>query len=245
MDCATCREVLSARLDGEDLPGEAVASDAHLAGCARCRAFHEQAARVTRLTRTRLVDPSGPRDLLALDLPPVVPARTRLDVLRALLAAAGIAQLALGVSGLLDAAAAGQHGGLLGGAGLAHLGHESAAWNLAVGVGFLAVALRAARPAGSLVAMLGAFTAVLLLTSGIDVVSGRVGLGRLAGHTVLVTGLVVLVVLGRRGPGDDRRHRAGRPAAHRAPLVSDDAPVAPVDAGPGYPDLRPSARRAA
>jgi len=167
MDCSSCREALSARLDGEDRPGEATATDAHLAGCGACREFHDRAARITRLTRTRLVTVRAPA-FDAGTLPDVVPDRPRVDVLHALLAAAGVAQLALGVTGLLDAAGAGHHGGVLGGAALAHLGHESAAWNVAVGVGFLVVALRRTRPAGSLVATLGAFTAVLLATSGAD-----------------------------------------------------------------------------
>lgn len=241
MDCPTCREALSARLDGEDRPGEATRIDAHLAGCAACREFHDRAARITRLTRTRLVTARAPA-FDAGTLPEVVPGRPRVDVLHALLAAAGVAQLALGVTGLLDAAGAGHHGGVLGGAALAHLGHESAAWNVAVGVGFLVVALRRTRPAGGLVATLGAFTAVLLATSGVDALAGRVEAGRLAGHAVLVVGLVLMLVLHRAGPGDGGRGRVGSPLT----TGSDDAP-APADtpAAERPVDLRPSAHRAA
>ncbi|MGD9989285.1 zf-HC2 domain-containing protein [Pseudonocardia sp.] len=241
MDCATCREALSARLDGEDRPGEVTATDAHLAGCADCRAFHDRAARITRLTRTRLVT-SGVAALDPGTLPDVVPDRPRADVLHALLAAAGVAQLALGVTGLLDAAGAGHHGGVLGGAALAHLGHESAAWNVAVGVGFLVVALRRTRPAGSLVATLGAFTAVLAATSGVDALAGRVEAGRLAGHAVLVVGLVVLVVLQRSGPRDGGRARAGSTVRTGATAVPTPATG---EAHPRRADLRPSAHRAA
>ncbi|MBN9113082.1 MAG: zf-HC2 domain-containing protein [Pseudonocardia sp.] len=241
MDCSSCREALSARLDGEDRPGEATATDAHLAGCGACREFHDRAARITRLTRTRLVTVRAPA-FDAGTLPDVVPDRPRVDVLHALLAAAGVAQLALGVTGLLDAAGAGHHGGVLGGAALAHLGHESAAWNVAVGVGFLVVALRRTRPAGSLVATLGAFTAVLLATSGADALAGRVEAGRLAGHAVLVVGLVLMLVLHRVGPGDGGRDRVSSPVT----TGSDDAP-APADAAAAERpvDLRPSAHRAA
>ncbi|GEL22619.1 membrane protein [Pseudonocardia sulfidoxydans NBRC 16205] len=241
MDCSACREALSARLDGEDRPGEATATDTHLAGCPTCRTFHDRAARVTRLTRTRLVT-SGASTVDPGTLPDVVPDRPRGDVLHALLAAAGVAQLALGVTGLLDAAGAGHHGGVLGGAALAHLGHESAAWNAAVGVGFLAVALRRTRPAGSLVVTLGAFVAVLLATSGVDAVAGRVEAGRLAGHGVLVVGLVLMLVLYRTGPGGRGRSRVGATVT----VEADDAP-APAGALPTERrvDLRPSARRAA
>ncbi|ODU01833.1 MAG: hypothetical protein ABS81_19630 [Pseudonocardia sp. SCN 72-86] len=241
MDCSTCREALSARLDGEDRPGEATATDAHLAGCGACREFHDRTARITRLTRTRLVT-SGATELDPTTVPDVVPDRPRVDVLHALLAAAGVAQLALGVTGLLDAAGAGHHGGVLGGAALAHLGHESAAWNVAVGVGFLVVALRRTRPAGSLVATLGAFTAVLLATSGVDVLAGRVETGRLAGHTVLVVGLVLMLVLHRAGPRDGGRGRLGSPVT----IGTRDVPEpADTDAAERPVDLRPSARRAA
>lgn len=51
VDCAQCREVLSARLDGEDSAAEAGAVDAHLTICVACRQFADDAARVTRLAR--------------------------------------------------------------------------------------------------------------------------------------------------------------------------------------------------
>ncbi|GAY09089.1 zf-HC2 domain-containing protein [Pseudonocardia sp. N23] len=242
MDCPTCRDALSARLDGEDRPGEAEATDAHLAGCAACRAFHDRSARITRLTRTRLV---ASTDGAVLELPDVVPERPRVDLVHALLAAAGVAQLALGVTGLLDAAGAGHHGGTLGGAAIAHLGHESAAWNVAVGVGFLVVALRRTRPAGSLVATLGVFTAVLLATSGVDALAGRVEAGRLAGHAVLVAGLVLMVLLHRTGP----RTGGGNRAVVTDRVTADGHGSMERADGPSGPrrrvDLRPSARRAA
>jgi hypothetical protein len=52
VDCARCREALSARLDGEDSAAETDAVDAHLAICVACRQFADDAARVTRLART-------------------------------------------------------------------------------------------------------------------------------------------------------------------------------------------------
>lgn len=56
MGCGDCRKAISSRLDGEELPGEAEQVDEHLAGCEPCRAFAERAARVTRLTRTRVAE---------------------------------------------------------------------------------------------------------------------------------------------------------------------------------------------
>ncbi|MGH3779210.1 MAG: zf-HC2 domain-containing protein [Pseudonocardiaceae bacterium] len=51
MDCTECREALSACLDGEANVAESRAVDAHLAICAACRWFGDEAARVTRLAR--------------------------------------------------------------------------------------------------------------------------------------------------------------------------------------------------
>ncbi|MEO7195297.1 MAG: zf-HC2 domain-containing protein [Pseudonocardiaceae bacterium] len=52
MDCAQCREALSARLDGEERPTESGALGAHLATCAACRQFADDVARITRLVRS-------------------------------------------------------------------------------------------------------------------------------------------------------------------------------------------------
>jgi Putative zinc-finger len=55
VDCAQCREALSARLDGEESEAEQAAIDGHLASCTICRWFAEEAAYVTRLARTTAV----------------------------------------------------------------------------------------------------------------------------------------------------------------------------------------------
>lgn len=55
VDCTQCKEALSAQLDGEESPAERGAIDAHLAICAACRWFVDEAARVTRLARTTVV----------------------------------------------------------------------------------------------------------------------------------------------------------------------------------------------
>ncbi|MGH3548728.1 MAG: zf-HC2 domain-containing protein, partial [Pseudonocardiaceae bacterium] len=51
MDCTQCREAVSARLDGEETAAERDTVDAHLASCAACRWFGDEAARVTKLAR--------------------------------------------------------------------------------------------------------------------------------------------------------------------------------------------------
>jgi predicted anti-sigma-YlaC factor YlaD len=44
MNCVECREILSAALDAEASPAELQTAEAHLAGCADCRAFRDDLA---------------------------------------------------------------------------------------------------------------------------------------------------------------------------------------------------------
>jgi predicted anti-sigma-YlaC factor YlaD len=106
------------------------------------------------------------------------------------------------------------------GAGMAHTTHESAAWNIALGIAFLAGALWSRHLAGLLPA-LGAFIAVLAVVSGIDLVAGRVDPGRVASHLLLVAGFALGVAVVRtvprpgRGPTPGARwwRREERPVA--------------------------------
>ncbi|WP_078898007.1 zf-HC2 domain-containing protein [Streptomyces rimosus] len=54
MQCSRVRTALSARLDGEQLPPGVTGGrlDAHVAGCADCRRWSAEAARLQRLTRS-------------------------------------------------------------------------------------------------------------------------------------------------------------------------------------------------
>jgi predicted anti-sigma-YlaC factor YlaD len=187
--------MLSARLDGEDAPGERELTERHLAGCARCTAWLDAAAEVTRLARTAAVTPvAKPVEVKA-------PRRRLLLGLRFGLAAIGLAQFLLGAAqvagfGRDDHA----HDAAL---GAGHLWHESAAWNLAIGAGFAFVALRRTRPTG-LLPTLTAFVGVLTLLSASDILAGRVAPGRLASHAFLVAGWLITLALARPrfDPGD-------------------------------------------
>ena len=94
-----------------------------------------------------------------------------------------------------------------------HLWHESAAWNVAVGAGFLFVAVRRSPPAG-LLPMLSAFVGTLLLLSVNDLATGSVGGERLVSHGFLVVGYLITVLLSRPGL------RPGGPAPQRQPTPS-------------------------
>ena len=100
----------------------------------------------------------------------------------------------------------------------AHMTHESAAWNLALAVGFLWVATGSGRRTAGLVALVGAFVGVLTVLSLLDLLDGQVDPARLATHVLVVVGFVLLLVLqriDRRGGGDalalhTPAHRSGQ-----------------------------------
>lgn len=245
MECGDCRDAISARQDGEDLPGESERIDSHLARCAACRAYGERVARVTRLTRTRAVEPAPDLTAAVLGAAPV--RARRADAVRAALGAVGVGQFAVAVSGVL--AGAGHHGTVeLAGASAVHLSHESSAWNLALAVGFLWVAVGGSRSGGSQVAgltpVVAVFVGVLAVLSLLDVSGGRVDPARLLTHGLVVAGLALLVVLrqmsgdggGGAATGALPADRAGS-ARPRAPRWTGRSPDA--DGG-----LAPTARRA-
>jgi predicted anti-sigma-YlaC factor YlaD len=232
MRCEDCRDAISARMDGEDPGVEPGVVERHLDGCAACRAFSERAAHVTRMARIRPAEEFPdvlPGLLAALDAGESRPAPRRTwrsvarDAVRAALAALAVGQLALALSGIIAATAAGTD--QLAGASMAHFSHESAAWNLALGVAF-GWAATGARRAGGLVPVIGAFVALLVALSTLDVLAGHVTAGRLIGHLPVIAGLALLLLharLGRDGgttaaahddgPGGTRHRdpRFGRP----------------------------------
>lgn len=243
VDCDTCREALSARLDGEPEPAPAAETDAHLDGCASCRAWQHGAAALTRSLRLRPATPTpdlAPAVLAA--APPL--ARTRGWYARGGLAAVAVAQLTLGLSQVLGSgtAAARVHG-----PGGGHLFNESTAWNLALGLGLLWVALKP-RAAGGLLPVVSAFVAVLAFFSVGDLVSGAATVSRVTSHVILLLGLVMLVVVrrGHRGPGGDRRVE---PEPGAEPGADLDPAAEPGRAGGGRATrrtrLRPVSRRRA
>lgn len=218
-DCDACREAMSAALDGEADAAEHDRIDAHLAGCADCRAWQDDAEAVTRRARRGVV--VGGPDLVArvVDAAPGPRVRWRGVTARAGLGLVGLAQAAIGLTALIGASAHADHMSdplMVLGAGMAHAAHESAAWNIALGVAFVAGALWCRHLAG-LMPVLGAFIAVLAVMSGVDLVAGRVEPARVVSHLVVVAGfllgLVVVRTLPRPGagptPGARWRSRSG------------------------------------
>ena len=199
MQCAACREAVSAGLDGESpgLPQRWV--DEHLAACPACRGWADAAAEVTR--RARLTPVLDVPDVTAtvlgrLPAAPSVPRRRRWTaaVLRTALLAVGAGQLALSVPAL-----SGSHGAM---AAPVHLAHETGAWNLGLAACFLVVAVLPRLAAGALPFLLP-FTAVLSWVTVGDLGAGHVHADRAVGHLLLVAGAVLVTVLAlRRTDGD-------------------------------------------
>lgn len=219
--------MLSAQLDGEDDPARRAQVDEHLAGCTGCQQWLDRAAAVNRLTRTAVPVPDlGDRFLAA--LPPVAAppaARWRIPigtVLFLALAAVGAVQLILGLDQIGGGVAAAHvHTGVDATPG--HLWHESAAWNVAVGAGYLFIALRRTRPTG-LVPMMTAFVGMLLLLSVNDLTGGRVDSTRLVSHGFVILGYLLVVALSRVSDGfaTPPGLRAGAGSGWRARFADED-----------------------
>jgi predicted anti-sigma-YlaC factor YlaD len=216
-------------LDGEEPPDGAAVVDAHLRSCAPCRRWLDDAAHITRLARVSVVTSEPEIDPAVLAAAPG-PARVRLaGALRVALAVVGGSQLFLGLAQMTAYLPATHlHGG--GPAvGSYHLWHESAAWNVAIGAGFLWTALRRV-PASALLPVLTAFVALLTLLSANDLWSGRVEPERLLSHGLVVVGYVILMVQNRptlRWTGPPSGQGRG-PSRWRVRFDEPDAPPAPT-----------------
>ncbi len=187
VDCEEYREALSARLDDEEGPEDAgMAPDQHLEHCFDCTRWYDDAALITRRTRTTAVV-AWP-DVTEAVLARVPPASSRDVKPRVTLAGTGVL---LGASALVSLA--------LPGSAQSPAGYENAGWHLALGVAFIAVATRRAAPA-ALVPLLGTFVAVLSWGHVSDVLSGRWNVAGVLSHLLVVLGLVLVVLLGRMPP---------------------------------------------
>ena len=228
--------MVSAQLDGEDDPADRPLVEEHLAGCAGCRQWLGRAATVNRLAGTGVGVP-GP-DLTGAILA-AAPKRQGRMVAALFLALAGVGavQLILGLAQVAGSDTGDHvHGGL--GATAGHLWHESAAWNVAVGAGYLFLALRRCRPTG-LVPMLSAFVGMLLLLSINDLTAARVDGTRLVSHGFVILGYILVVALSRvgGGPAVPPDARVNGDSGWRARFFGDDGDEG-AESMPAPPRLR-------
>lgn len=185
---------MSAAMDGEEANLGPAAVDAHLAGCAGCRAFAAGAADLHRRVRVRGAEPVP--DLTTAILAATSDAASdaagrpaRLWARYALVVAA-LAQLALAVPPLVLGDGPG---------GSVHLARELGSWDVALAVSWLAVAWRPRRAAGLLPFAL-ALAVVMAATAVLDVSSGRVPAMGESAHVLDLIGLASVWSLARSAP---------------------------------------------
>jgi predicted anti-sigma-YlaC factor YlaD len=192
MRCDDCREIVSARVDGEDGPGEWERASAHLRGCAACRAFASGSDQLHRMTRLQPVDDvpdlTG-RIVAAAGLVEPEPVDAGARSLRVVLAVAAVLQIALALPALL----LGDDANLP-----VHIARHIGSFDVALAVGYLWVAWRPNRALAGVFPVALALVACLLGTSLADVVSGRAGASGELHHITDVVGLTAMWLLGAR-----------------------------------------------
>jgi len=178
MDCDVARELASADLDGQLAEPEVRLLESHLAECDDCARFSAAAASLTRRSRVgRVGSTVGP--------PAPPPRVVRNRGLRIALGWAGVLLVALYLPHVLSA-----------GEELAvHLARHQAAFDVALGVGFVFVAWKPDRAYG-VVPLVAAFTVALVLVAVIDVVNGTSSAAIESRHLLELGGLVLMWVLG-------------------------------------------------
>lgn len=184
MECAKCRELMSARQDGESV--DVASIDSHLEGCAECRDWLERSHRLAR-TRLGLVD----RDQAAVKLGDRPPGFVLNRWLRIMLGWVGAILVVWNSAGVFEAADT----------GAVHLARHQSAFAVALGVAFLYVAWRPERAYG-LVPFSVTFALAVALVAVMDLVTQSTEVSRESLHFLELAGLVILWTLGVRvGPG--------------------------------------------
>jgi predicted anti-sigma-YlaC factor YlaD len=205
MRCDDVHLALSARLDGEAETQPRAVVDAHLAGCAACRAWLARAERVTRAVRLQSVDVPDltERILAAAHAQRALPERIRRPVgarptepaggrrpdgVRWGLGLLAVVQLMVAIPDLLGAVG---HD--------AHAGREVAAFDIALAVGLL---IAACYPEYARIYAPVVLTLVLCFAaiSAVDILQGVVTPGRVAVHAISVVQAGLLWLLARRSP---------------------------------------------
>jgi predicted anti-sigma-YlaC factor YlaD len=214
MQCRTCREAISARLDGEDpaVPAERVTR--HLDGCASCRSFEAGTQVLRRRTVVRgaeavpdlteavlaRADQFGlPARVAPVPAATVAPAAARSTAVapgahwsRWALLTLALVQVALSVPSILfghDATAP------------VHIARELGSWYLALSAALVVVAIRPARAAG-LLPFAAALAVVMLASAVADVLAGRTAAGSESQHLLEVAAVGLLWIISRR-PAED------------------------------------------
>lgn len=189
--CERWQEAVSARLDGEEPAVSDAALDAHLTGCAPCREFAVAAGaldlRMAASAPSAAEAPDRSSEILA-----AVRAERRLGRRRPM--PARMPRMALGLVGVVQLATSLP---LLSSLAGAHSVRDLAAFQVALGVGFVVAAVRPATAAG-LLPTAAALVAILAVVVVGDIAAGRVAAGAETLHATEVVGVALLWLLAPR-----------------------------------------------
>jgi predicted anti-sigma-YlaC factor YlaD len=207
MRCDLVHEAISARLDDELPPMETDALDAHLTGCASCRAYMRQLAELHRAWRVRSAEPVPDLTTAILaataDRLPDPRLRRRVEWARYAVFAVGLTQLVLALPLML-----------LGSDGDTplHATRELGAFAVALSVGMLVAAWQPRRASGLLPVAL-ALGAGMVLTGAADVIAGHSPAVGEAHHVLELLGLLALWRLARSTAPTPPLRASGTPLA--------------------------------
>jgi predicted anti-sigma-YlaC factor YlaD len=181
--CERCRELLSARLDGETSPLEDAAIDRHVDRCAPCASHASSLRRLAGSGHAAApgVAANALLDRLGWSPDAEAPVWARYGLLTI-----ALAEIVLAIPQLLA------HGKGL----FVHDLHHLGAWDLALGVGLLVVAWQPERARG-LLPTAGALAVGMAITAVVDIVDGKVPPWSEAHHVLEIAGVVCLWVVGR------------------------------------------------
>lgn len=238
MKCETVREALSARIDGEQEPIPADTTDRHLNACPACQDWYRRAETLRRATILHTA-PEVP-DLTAAIMAQLPPRREN-PYTRIALGAVAAAQTVLALTQLFGVAADHAHEAFM----MGHMSHESAAWNVAIGIGLVWAALRTRAAAGQL-PMLTVFVAVLTAASLLDLTRGDVTAARLISHIPVILGVTLLYLVYRQHRDDDHPHHTTALTPPEASgLDRVELRVTPRDPGESFGHQRPASHHRA
>lgn len=191
VECTEVRTLLSSVLDGDLAPSRDL--EAHLAGCAECRGWRDDAAALASLAQEPV---AGEERRFGL-LPGLPRGFTRYRWIRFALAWAGLLLLVWHAPGMFDSSVD---------LSALHVTRHQHTFGVALGLTFLFVAWRPDRAYG-LVPVAAVFTVALGGAALVDLINGSSTLSRESVHIVEIVGLAFLWALGwSAGPG---RRRGG------------------------------------
>ena len=172
------RVIVSAEMDGEATPGEVARVERHLASCAECRQWAGDARRATR--RVVVTAATSAPDVTSAVFAAAPHAARQIPLMswfaRTSLVSLALVQIYLAFAGFA-------HG--------AHHVRELGAFDLALAVAVLAVALQPRRAEG-LLPLLGALAVILLAVATRDALGDRVEIWQEAPHLVVVLEFAVV-----------------------------------------------------